>query len=503
MLSLAAGQKLLLDLPDRKAIRECIRNFLLEPGLQKAPPDTVLVNYSGHGMQKGGTVHMLPGDANPEDKKCEPDVDFLPIRDIFKWCREDLDMFAHDLDPPRQVTFVLVMDVCRVAEMDQTTLSASLEPPAASTAKKWSICFSCSRDSTTSDCPQGAHSPFAQELLDEKAGIFAAGMPLKGGLDEAGQKMREQHEGQAPMPVGLHSIQEDWCFYPSPAQRVYSGNVPSPTAGKACPTGNEYPEEGLGRDAELDQEVVQKLKEWDLEDAADALAKAGYKSLSRLRKMDVDDVDKLGLPLAPARELKDLVQALKTEELQLPPAAGAMAQEEAAANKTAEEEANKKAEEEVSKMAVEESKRKEKEGAAAKKKAEEQAKEEEESSKKNALLHFAWLAQQLQQQEPAHGFSAGGAAGDDDPFIVLTETKSTWQVRQGHPTRGGGGRSRLLRRVMINRSRTSPCGRSPSTRSDTSVPYSANSSWAQCELRATPRTPLSQARSPWQCSSCW
>ena len=124
---------------------------------------------------------------------------------------------------------------CRVAEMDQATLSASLEPPAASAPKKWSICFSCSRDSTASDGPQGAHSPFAQELLDEKAGIFAAGVPLKGGLDQACQRMREQHQGQAPMAVGLPSIKEDWCFDPNPAQRVSSalGNVPSPTAGKA------------------------------------------------------------------------------------------------------------------------------------------------------------------------------------------------------------------------------------------------------------------------------
>jgi hypothetical protein len=46
--------KLLADLPDRRAVQKGIVNFLKEPGLQKAPPATVLVNYSGHGMQKGG-----------------------------------------------------------------------------------------------------------------------------------------------------------------------------------------------------------------------------------------------------------------------------------------------------------------------------------------------------------------------------------------------------------------------------------------------------------------
>jgi hypothetical protein len=54
--------------------------------------------------------------------------------------------------------------------------------------------------------------------------------------------MREQHRGQAPMAVGLHRIQEDWCFYPNPAQRVSSalGNVPSPTAGKAPSPGGPF-----------------------------------------------------------------------------------------------------------------------------------------------------------------------------------------------------------------------------------------------------------------------
>ena len=221
--------------------------------------------------------------------------------------------------------------------------------------------------------------------------------------------MPEQHRGQAPMPVGLHSIQ-DWCFYPSPAQRVYSGNVPSPTAGKACPTGNEYPEEGLGRDAELDQEVVQKLKEWDLEDAADALARARYKSLRRLRKMDGDDVDKLGLPLATARELKDLVQALKTEELLLPSAAGAVAQEEAAAKKTAEEEAKKKAEEEATKKAAEEAKRKEEE---AKQKEEEEAKKKAEEEAKMKADRGCGARQQPAGADSGGGGGRGGRAGWD------------------------------------------------------------------------------------------
>jgi len=159
--------KLLVDLPDRKAIQRGIRNFLKEPGLRKMPPETVYINYSGHGMQKGATVYMLPEDADL-DPACDPDAEFLPLRDIFKYCREDLDMLARDLDPPRQVTFVLVVEACRVAEMDQVALSSSLEPPAASAPKKWAVCFSCSRDAAASDGPQGHTALLHRSCLTRK-----------------------------------------------------------------------------------------------------------------------------------------------------------------------------------------------------------------------------------------------------------------------------------------------------------------------------------------------
>ena len=54
----------------------------------------------------------------------------------------------------------------------------------------------------------------AKGLLDEDAGIFAVGVPLKGGLEAACRRVSAQHQGQAPMPVGLHNIQEDWCLCP-------------------------------------------------------------------------------------------------------------------------------------------------------------------------------------------------------------------------------------------------------------------------------------------------
>ena len=66
--------------------------------------------------------------------------------------------------------------------------------------------------------------------------------------------------------------------------------------------------------AGLERELVDVLEEWDLMDAADALLAHGHKSMKRLRKMQDTDVDEMKLPTGTARELKELLVAMKGEE---------------------------------------------------------------------------------------------------------------------------------------------------------------------------------------------
>jgi hypothetical protein len=192
--------KLLTDLTDRRAIQRGIRNFLKE--LQKAPPDTVFVHYSGHGMQRGGTVYMLPGDADLGDSACDPDADFLPIRDIFKYFREDLDMLARMLNPPRQVTFVLVVDACRVAEMDQATLSSSLEPPPGSAPVTWALCFSCSRLDGVGR-PAGGTQPICTGAPRRESGHLCSGRATQGGPGGGGSADEREAPGSGSDAGGI------------------------------------------------------------------------------------------------------------------------------------------------------------------------------------------------------------------------------------------------------------------------------------------------------------
>ena len=197
-------------------IRKGIRTFLQQ--LQSMPPEIVLINYSGHATQIEGTVYLIPWDASPSSN---PNTDFLKLEEVFQLCRDYLDRPARERpSDPKPVRFVLVVDACRgraATRRSNATLSSSLEPHFDIAPKLWAVLFSCSRGTSARDGPRGGYSPFMTKLLDETEGIFAAGMPLKSGLEKACQRMRDDAQTrQAPMSVGLHNIKEDWCFHPVP-----------------------------------------------------------------------------------------------------------------------------------------------------------------------------------------------------------------------------------------------------------------------------------------------
>ena len=66
--------------------------------------------------------------------------------------------------------------------------------------------------------------------------------------------------------------------------------------------------------AQLNDDLTALLRKWDLEDAAEALAEGGWKSVSRLKKMKDQDVGELGLPRGTARELEELLRSLRKAE---------------------------------------------------------------------------------------------------------------------------------------------------------------------------------------------
>ena len=77
----------------------------------------------------------------------------------------------------------------------------------------------------------------------------------------------------------------------------------------------------MGASPKLHTELCEWLRKWDLEDAEDALAQHGCKNMKRLRKMTIEEVEALGLPLLTAKELKerlgDLTRDLRSKDAKI------------------------------------------------------------------------------------------------------------------------------------------------------------------------------------------
>ena len=106
------------------------------------------------------------------------------------------------LNPPRQVTFVLVVDACRVAEMDQATLSSSLEPPPGSAPVTWALCFSCSRLDGVGR-PAGGTQPICTGAPRRESGHLCSGRATQGGPGGGGSADEREAPGSGSDAGGI------------------------------------------------------------------------------------------------------------------------------------------------------------------------------------------------------------------------------------------------------------------------------------------------------------
>ena len=96
----------LLENPrDVLAMSRAMKRILGREGLKQSPPKVVVIVYCGHSMQRGAKIYFLPANANPADPDCEPDVEFLHLSQIWKFCKQ-LDDHARSLTPPVEITYI-------------------------------------------------------------------------------------------------------------------------------------------------------------------------------------------------------------------------------------------------------------------------------------------------------------------------------------------------------------------------------------------------------------
>ena len=173
--------------------------------LARKPPEVVLIYHAGHGMQVHNDVYLIPASAACSDEH-DLKQTCLSHLHVFEWLRQFVDTPAKSLY--KKVHFMQILDICR----DRVTQDTSvLDPDASAAPELWSICFSTSRGSVAADGDSNSHSPMAQALLDPAEGIFAPGVCLRQGIENACEHIR-QTISQRPLMCGLEKLPHNFCL---------------------------------------------------------------------------------------------------------------------------------------------------------------------------------------------------------------------------------------------------------------------------------------------------
>ena len=152
----------------RAGLMKSIKKHLQEDALLDKSPQFFFFYYAGHGIEHKRRVYLVPADAIMDDE--DDLVSCVPLDEVMQ-------MFVKELDTPvlkklglaGAITFVVVLDSCRVSLAISRSVDVDLEPEKPSCAPhKYTIIFSCSRTMPASDGQRGGHSPFATYCDDSR-----------------------------------------------------------------------------------------------------------------------------------------------------------------------------------------------------------------------------------------------------------------------------------------------------------------------------------------------
>jgi hypothetical protein len=193
------------DPTDKSTILEHLKKFLSALAALPADklPEVVVVVASGHGMQHDSNVFLIPAKA-----KCDDKDQCLSHTKVLKCLREILDKRARDACPPKEVKFLLILDMCRDPGAFALTDTIS-EPDLNKAPGCWCICYSTSRGSLAADGAPGSNSPLVLGLLDPQSGVFAPGVSLEQGVKNACEsvgKLSGVDMRQRPIKVNIDCL---------------------------------------------------------------------------------------------------------------------------------------------------------------------------------------------------------------------------------------------------------------------------------------------------------
>jgi len=199
----------------RAGLMKSIKKHLQEDALLDKSPQFFFFYYAGHGIEHKRRVYLVPADAIMDDE--DDLVSCVPLDEVMQ-------MFVKELDTPvlkklgvaGAITFIVVLDSCRVSLAISRSVDVDLEPEKPSSAPhKYTIIFSCSRTMPASDGQRGGHSPFAKAVLDADHGFFSEGIALNAAISKVSSTLKSMTKDQRMLIHGTaDAIPEDFCIQP-------------------------------------------------------------------------------------------------------------------------------------------------------------------------------------------------------------------------------------------------------------------------------------------------
>jgi hypothetical protein len=201
------------QLKSKADMEKAVRDFVTSID-KEAPPRMVAITFSGHGIQVGEGILMLPSGVSSEPHEMQKEG--FSHNEIFTILYKEV----HKKTQARDVYYLLIIDACRETPQESAVgFSGTLDPvyrdAVGEEAMRWALCAGTSRGSTAADAGtlDASHlGAFTSCVISEECGLFQPNVPVTTAIKLASERVRNnQSRCQAPLTL-LDNISCDFCL---------------------------------------------------------------------------------------------------------------------------------------------------------------------------------------------------------------------------------------------------------------------------------------------------
>ncbi len=211
-----------INLADKKAMQAALEDFLGKA--KDRPPRMLLFYVSGHGVQTGEQLYLVPTGASPGNPQ-QLSEQCLSHGEIFRTFKDWVDKVNI-----ADVVCVLIIDACRSqlgGTVHEEPFPHTLEPCGGERPNIWAMCVATARNKAAYAPKNLEISAFTRHLISEQCGLLQPNVPMKQALQLVCERVRTDTTvgspyRQEPAFLGLERIPDDFVLWPeSPATQQY------------------------------------------------------------------------------------------------------------------------------------------------------------------------------------------------------------------------------------------------------------------------------------------